>query len=57
MGRKMTLGQNQNTRRPIRIKLMKTLSNHIQTAVIRNNVHEPIEIIDSVDFYTKNLTK
>jgi hypothetical protein len=57
MGRKMTLGQNQNTRRPIRIKLMKTLSNHIQTAVIRNNVHEPIEIIDSVDFDTKNLTK
>jgi hypothetical protein len=57
MGRKMTLGQNQHTSRPIRLKLMKTLSNHLQPAVLRNNVHEPIEIIDSVNFDTKNLTQ
>jgi hypothetical protein len=36
---------------------MKTLSNHLQPAVLRNNVHEPIELIDSVNFDTKNLTE
>lgn len=56
MGRKMTLGQNQNTSCTIRLKLMKTLTNNLETTVIRYNVHEPIEIIDIVNFGAKNLT-
>jgi hypothetical protein len=57
VGRKVTLGQNQNTSCAIRLKLMKTLADHLQPAVLRNNVHEPIQLIDSVNLDTKNLTE
>ena len=56
MGRKVTLGQNQNSSRPKRFKLMERVSNNIKLTLSCNTVHEFVKLINCVDFYTMNLT-
>ena len=52
MGRKVTLGQNQNTSCTKRFKLVKTSSNNIKLTRFGNTVHEYLKLINCVDFYT-----
>ena len=56
MGRKVTLGQDQNTSCPIGLKLMERVTNNIKLTLSCNTVHEFIQLINCIDFYTMDLT-
>jgi len=44
MGTEVTLGQNQNTRCPVRLKLVKSSGNDCKSALFSDSIHNSLEV-------------
>jgi len=49
MGTEVALGQDQNTRRPVRLKLVKSSAHDCEPALFSDSIHNSLEMVNTRD--------